>query len=247
MSSGSTPSSKGGSFRKPQVSTRTIFRVILYIGTPRTGGGTLQRFLTRERQLLRSENLAFCRGLDGKGNFKALFHASLSPFRRPLVHEKQGWLERLFQAGRLRRHIMKYRGRHRSSTVIFSCDLLSLLRQRDEVLRLKRLFPPGTEFTIVMCLREPADYLDACARHLDLQRIPRGQQPNLSTYVESDSWLADYDAIIKTYSLISSDIRVIDYDRDADHGNAILAAFFRIIGVTREVVDERVSEHAGKD
>ncbi|MFT3986034.1 hypothetical protein [Aestuariivirga sp.] len=230
--------------KKPQVSTRTIFRAILHIGTPRTGAASLQRYLTRERQLLRSENLAFCRGLDGKGNFKALFHASLSPFRRTLVHEKQNWLERLFQTGRLRRHIMRYRGRHRSSTVIFSCDLLSLLRQRDEVLRLKRLFPPGTEFTIVLCLREPADYLDASARHFDLQRVPRGQQPNLSTYVESDSWLADYDAIIKTYSLISPDIRVIDYDRDAAHGNAIVSAFFRTIGVTRAVEDERGGEPA---
>ena len=216
---------------KPQAGPQTLFRAILHIGTPRTAAAQLQDFLMRQRHYLQDEGMAFCSGLHGAEDFKALFHAAVSPSRRALMHDKVSRLGGLLLTGRVQRRIDAFRRRHRHMAAIFSAEMLSLLRQRDEMMRLKRLFPPGTEFTIVMCLREPADFLEAWGRELDGRRIPRGKEPGLSTYVEANSWLADYDALISAYSLISSDIRVIDYGNDADGGRAIGPAFCRALGM----------------
>lgn len=120
---------------------------------------------------------------------------------------------------------------------LFSSELLSYLRRSDEIDRLKALFPARCQFSVVVCLRRPNDYLVSYANYLARKKIVTSSHQGDFNYVESDSWLADYEGLIGAYRRLTDDIRRIDYDAAmARHGNMV-PALCQSIGVDRSSFD----------
>jgi len=131
----------------------------------------------------------------------------------------------------LRRHILHIMKRNSNVSFIASSEVLSLLRYPSEIVTLKELFPSGTTFTVVLCLRPADDFLASYKRQLDAQKLAYGARQGLSNYVEKDSWLIDYDSLKLAYETLTDDIRVIDYEKATKSGHNIIETFCRTIGI----------------
>jgi hypothetical protein len=205
---------------------------IIHIGTHKTGSTSIQQFLLSNREYLEANGLAFLSAPDGKPNFKMLFHASCAPSRRGLMRLKQpGIVRRAFLARRVRRYLASAARASNSLTLIVSSELLSLLREPGEMDTLRALFPPGTPLTVMVCLRDKDGYLASMKRQLAAQKIETSLKQGYSNYVEADSWLVDYDALLAAFRWLTSDVRIVDYTAAVASGENVILPFLRAAGV----------------
>jgi hypothetical protein len=206
-------------------------KIILHIGTHKTGTTSIQHVLHNERRHFEQRGYAPIAGLTGKPNFKELFHAAVLRGRIKRLALRRPIWPRWYLAHRVRLHIGRAMAANRAANVIVSSELLCLLRQRQEIERLKRLFPDGSEFAVVVCLRNKTDYMDSLRHQLERQGIAFGGAGETLGNLSDDTWLADHSGLLSAYGALTSDLRVIDYDaacaRDAD----ILPSFLGAIGI----------------
>ena len=205
--------------------------VILHIGVHKTGTTSIQHFLAGEDEFLARNGFALLRGLRGKPNLKELFHAAIAPARRADMVLRQPRIWRSLLRWRLVRHVRRAAARHPNCRLIASSELLSFLREPREMIALKDLFPPGTSFIVVVCLRRKHSFLESYKRQLDGQKIAYGRRQGMSSYVETDSWLVDFDGLLRCFRQLTDDIRVIDFETATAAGNNIIASFCETIGV----------------
>lgn len=107
--------------------------------------------------------------------------------------------------------------RSSAHTFIFSNEDLSYLRTKQECELLKALFiHERVKFKILLVLRNKEDFLRSYKRQLlkDPRRSPSANK-NSGLYVESDTWLLDYDGLQRAYRSVFSDIVTINY---SEHG-----------------------------
>lgn len=208
------------------------FHVFIHIGTHKTGTTSIQNFLKLQRLYLERNGFALCCSLRGKPNFKDLFHATVMPSRRADMVLRKPGISRYLMKWRLRTHISRFMKLNSNLSILASTELLSFLRSPQEIMRLKELFPQGTTFTVVLCLRQKENFLASLKRQLDAQKIPHGSRQGMSNYVEMDSWLMDYDSLKIAYKTLTDDIRIIDYEIATQNGQNIIAAFCKAIGIT---------------
>ena len=205
--------------------------VFLHIGTPKTGTTSIQTFLGLQKEYLQRNGFALCCSPRDKPNFKELFHASVLPSRRSdmiLAKPKGGYF---FLKWRIKRHIRQVVNGNSNASLIASTEVLSWLRHPVEIARLRELFPAGTTFTVILCLREKEDFIASYKRQLDARKIPYGTRQGQRNYVEKDTWLLDYDGIRAAFETLTDDIRVIDYEKVNRSGQNIIKTFCRTIGV----------------
>lgn len=206
-------------------------RVFLHIGTPKTGTTSIQTFLSLQTEYLWRNRVAVCCGLSGKPNFKELFHASVAPSRLADMIIENPKLGRFLLKWRIRRHIRQVISKSSGASLVASTELLSWLRHPGEIERLRELFPLGTAFTVVLCLRDKEDFIASYKRQLDARKIPYGTRQGQRSYVEKDSWLLDYDAIKIAFETLTDDIRVVDYEKAKQSGQSIIETFCGTIGL----------------
>jgi hypothetical protein len=205
---------------------------IIHTGTHKTGSTSIQQFLLNNREYLQANGLAFLSAPDGKPNFKTLFHASCAPGRRGLMRLKQpGIVRRAFLASRLRRYLASAAQASNGLTLIVSSELLSLLREPGEMDTLRSLFPLGAPLTVMVCLRDKDSYLASMKRQLAAQKIAPSLKQGHSNYVETDSWLVDYEALLAAFHRLTSDVRIVDYSAAVSSGENVILPFLRAVGV----------------
>ena len=99
--------------------------------------------------------------------------------------------------------------------MIFTCEGLSFLRTEEECRTLRYLFPADLGFKIVLVMREKEDWLRSYTRQL--HKVP-GRTPSTdkasALYVEPDTWLTDFEAIIEAYSSVFGEVTQVAYDKD---------------------------------
>lgn len=104
---------------------------------------------------------------------------------------------------------------HRAATGAFvvSSESLSLLRRPAEIARL-RTFLPDAEVSIVVCLRRPEDFLRSWKRHLDRDFFELNSDADSFANVRPDSWLVNYAEILRVWRAEFGDeaVHAIDYD-----------------------------------
>jgi hypothetical protein len=206
-------------------------KIILHIGTHKTGTTSIQYILQSERRHFEQRGYAPIAGLTGKPNFKELFHAAVSRARLQRFALRRPIWPRWYLAHRARRHIKRAMAANRATDFIVSSELLCLLRQRQEIERLKRLFPIGSEFAVVVCLRNKAGYLASLRSQLERQGIPPGGAGETLSDLSENTWLADDKGLLSAYGALTSDLRVIDYDAACAKDADILPSFLGSIGI----------------
>lgn len=204
---------------------------MLHIGTHKTGTTSIQNFLGTQEGYLKANGFSFCGGLKGKPNFKELFHGAVNPGRHEDMVVRPPKAPAVILRWRTRRAIKRALQRSDGHTVIVSTELLSFLRHEEEIARLRALFPTGTTFTVIVFLRPRKDFLASYKRQLDAQKTRYGTRQGMTTYVEDDSWLADYEALLSTFKVLTDDVRAIDYAEAMQNKSNIIEALCSTLGV----------------
>jgi hypothetical protein len=126
--------------------------------------------------------------------------------------------------------------------VIFTSEGLSLLRHEDELERLGEIIgSDSSSVTVILMLRNRDDYLDSYREQLLRKKNRKPSADYWSAlYVEDNTWLNDYDALISAYQRKFGDnaVHVIDYDEEVKVRGNIIPAFLEAIGLDSCVVDK---------
>jgi hypothetical protein len=101
--------------------------------------------------------------------------------------------------------------------------MLSLLRHDDEVDALRQLLAPRT-VRVAVCLRNPSDFLRSYRAMLARRREDPSLYAASYRYVEPDSWLVDYDALLGVYRRVLGEDAVVAFPYEQaleEHGSTI--------------------------
>lgn len=141
-----------------------------------------------------------------------------------------------------RESIQRFISNSKHDNIIMTTEGLSLLRHEDELGRLKSFFTGSFDIRIVLYLRNRIDFLNSYRKQLD--KKPGRSRSNdywSALYVEDDTWLTDYDAIIEAYgnAFGADHISIIDYDEQMQQKNNIIPAFIEAVGIEIDLEDSR--------
>jgi len=211
------------------------FKVIfIHIGTHKTGTKSLQRWLADERGRLALSGIWFYEGHHSNPNNHAeLGLAALREDRDSFARMAHPAKAGFAYAKLVQQQVQHYLALHDSCHFIFSNEDLSYLRHSDEVSVLKNIFGQR-EIKIVVCLRNKQDFLRSYTSQISKvpERTPSNDR-NSCLYVESDSWLLDYDALVSAYSSVfgRQNIFIVDYDEAVRKEGTVLHSMLAALGI----------------
>jgi hypothetical protein len=197
-------------------------RVILHIGTHKTGTTSIQRFL--------QEHLgepAFPVGYAHEANHSLVAHALARAGRlrgnaEPLEMDGQALLASI--PDRVGLDLA-----HADDLLVLSGESLSLLRFDDEVERVMRLFE-GSEVEVVMYTRRPADFLRAYRLSMRVFNDHPSDDPESIFYVEPDSWLVRYHERLDLWER-HAQVHHFDYDALLVRDGSVIPSFAALVGI----------------
>jgi hypothetical protein len=217
-----------------------VARLLLHIGTHKTGSTSIQQFLRDEDgRLLASVSSRFAEGFFVEGHHTELPLLVLRQERdvpvrlaRPETRTPE-WL------GRAEAHVRSVVARTTEQTLVYSHEAMSYVRHDDELERLRGLFP-GLEVTVVVFLRERSAFLASYRGQLEAMGIAASDDPESFANTSPGSWLVDYDALLAAYRRAFGDGNVvaIDYDECVRLDGTVVPRFAELLGLRREVLPD---------
>lgn len=206
----------------------------LHIGTHKTGSTSLQRWLNQQRNWLQQQGKQYYRGLHFPNNHIECYLAAMRLNRESFARQAIGQFEVNYYS-EVKQRLAAFAAETPFLDKIISTEGLSLLRFEDELVLLKDLLSSfGSDIKIILYLRDKVRYLASYRAQLAKKpgRVPSSDYWS-ALYVEEDTWLTDYDALITAYATAfgRDNIIVIDYDAQmAEHGD-IIPAFIKALGL----------------
>ncbi len=209
-------------------------KVVLHIGTHKTGSTSLQHFLRDAGPLLAQADAWYPPGLvlDTAHSELPLLSVRLErdwPARIRFPELRMpGWLDVA------NRHVRAQVGDAARGTIVYSHEDLSYLRFPDEFERLIRLLDPA-EVRVIVFLRDKQSFLRSYGDQLAATGFEASADPASFAYVGEDSWLVDYDSLLDGYrkAFGASNVEVVDYDAVMQQDASIIPTFAELLGVTR--------------
>ena len=214
-------------------------RAIVHIGTHKTGSTSLQYWLAQNAQHLESRyGFGVYRPIHPNGRELALWCAN--PDRQiPTIREIPEWQSHKWRTesfGHMRSEIERD-----TDTLVASNETLCLLRTNDELERLRELFSPR-HIEIVLVTRRPDEFLRSWREQLTRDGFSESNDPSSFAYLASDSWLVDYEEILRVYRRVFGDDQVhhVDYDAALARDSSIIPAVMaHVVGDTHDLPDWR--------
>jgi hypothetical protein len=186
-------------------------RAIVHIGTHKTGSTSLQYWLAQNISELQTHHgLGVYRPIHPNGRELALLCAN--PDRSiPTIREIPEWRSEAWRRpawGHVRSEVERT-----DEVIFFSNETLSLLRAPEELERLRDLLAPRA-IDIVLVTRNAEDFLRSWSGQLTRGGFSLSQDPTSFAYLERDSWLVDYDEIVRVNQHVFGEhhVHVVDYD-----------------------------------
>jgi len=207
-------------------------RVILHIGTLKTGTTSFQRwFSDNEAAITAATGARWFRGAfpDAREIAAACIdEGRQTPAMALGFFPERGTAEWQAWASDVRRSVSE-QIEASDGTLVVSCEALCLLRTPTEMQRLAELFDPSTT-RVVLTLRSPEGFLASWKQHLEHDFFRRSTDKTSFAYVGNDSWLVDYAQLRRVYeSTFDTPMTIIDYDeamaRDGSIIPALVASF----------------------
>jgi hypothetical protein len=214
--------------------------IYLHIGTHKTGSTAVQKFLDRNRKSLAAAGCGYYSGSIFSENHVELYLASMRPDRDSLAKQKMNLsIDDGFIAN-TRNQVSEFLKSNHFDNYVFSCEGLALLRFDDEMEILKSIFNPLKDRVhIVVVLRDRDAYLEAYKRQiLKMPGRELSSNPASAFYVEKDSWLADFDALIDLYArgFGREKIYVVNYDGEMMADGDVLPAVLRAMKIPAKYI-----------
>lgn len=188
-------------------------RVVIHIGTHKTGSTSLQALLHNNRREMKRQGLEYYEGTRSKKNHYDLNLAVMRPGVETFANFNRGEVDQNKLYNEVREKIGDQMRRSTAHTFVCSNEDLSYLRTKQECERLKSLFTEqNIKFKILLVLRNKEDFLRSYKNQLlkDPRRSPSSNKKS-GLYIESDSWLLDFDELQSAYKSVFSDVVTIDY------------------------------------
>ena len=210
-------------------------RVILHVGTHKTGTTSLQQFLRDHNNDLLARADAFF----PPGYLIPSLHSDL-----PLlsIRADRMWPARIrfpetaraSWIGAAEAHVRAQTRAPSPDVLVYSHEDLSYLRFADEFARLHELLAPRT-VTVVMVLREKTAFLQSYGEQLDAMGFHTSDDPASFAYVEPDSWLVDYVELVDGYrqSFGEDNVKVLDYDETVRDEGSVIPAVADLLQIPR--------------
>jgi hypothetical protein len=208
-------------------------RVLLHVGTHKTGTTSIQQFLRdHDDDLLAAAGASFPEGFLIPGLHSELPLLSIRAGRswpariRFPETQSEAWL------AAAERHVRSQVQTSEFETLVYSHEDLSYLRFDDEFVRLRGLFGPR-DVTVVVVLRDKRDFLRSYREQLAAMGFAPSNDPTSFAYVGPDSWLLDYDALVNgcRRHFGTEHVEVLDYDEMVDADHSMIPAVVRLLGI----------------
>lgn len=185
---------------------------LLHIGLHKTGTTALQTVLGANRALLRAQGVDFYTGVVKPNNHVELMLATLCGDVETFGRLRYGGRADTAPeavAARVRAFVAE----SPCDRIMFSNEGLSLLRSPEECRALRALIGPDHRYRVILTLRDRESFL---ASYRDQLFKTPGRRPSSDSrsalYVEPDTWLLDFDALLAAYRAVFEDVVVLDYD-----------------------------------
>ena len=212
-------------------------RTWVHIGTHKTGTSALQRYMRKNLLEFHDRGMRFyAPGAHTTPAYHALpLVAVRSELTLPIRRRAPDWTlaECLDAAAEV---VRDFQDAEPGTDTFFSHEGLSLIRQQSEAEALAGLLGEGHEVHIIAVVRDPAEYLNSWRAQLEKMDLS-GSSPFRSSYMytESDSWLTDYAAMLAPFEAVfgSSNVHVVDYNRELEASGSIIPAVLRCAGWER--------------
>lgn len=186
-------------------------RAFVHIGTHKTGSTSLQYWLAQHAEdLVRDHGIGVYRPIHPNGRELALWCAN-SDRSIPTIREIPEWRTDAWR-NQAYDHIRRETLRP-DETLVFSNETLSLLRTTDELERLRDLLAPR-RIEIIYVTRRREDFLRSWREQLTRDGFTPSTDQSSFAYLESNSWLVDYDDIVRVNTEVFGHDHVhhVDYD-----------------------------------
>jgi hypothetical protein len=204
--------------------------IYLHIGTHKTGSKSIQEMLNVNRFTLRERGYSVYKGLPNN-NYAELLEVSIREGRDFLG--KYSFPE--FDFGEsyksvVLEHIAVFLA-NAEKNILFSSEDLCWLRFEDEIDKLKSIIGiRRDQVKIILFLRNMKSFQRSYTAQIYKKpgRLP-SESPDSVLYVEDDSWLWDYDSLVKTYKtgFGEENVHVIDYDEVLSAEGTVIPAYLR--------------------
>ena len=212
--------------------------VVLHVGIHKTGTTSIQQFLRDQNDGL----LAAAGASYAEGFLIPIVHTEL-----PLVtiRSERTWPARLRFPETQRRswqvaakaHVRDQVNASKPDRLVYLHEDLSYLRYEDEFERLRDLLT-GRTVTVVVFLREPEAFLRSYAAQIEGTGFELSDDPSSFAYVQPDSWLVDYDALLAGYRdcFGAANVEVFDYDQTVERDGTVIPTFAEELGISRSTL-----------
>ncbi|MEX0408465.1 hypothetical protein ABGN05_22655 [Aquibium sp. LZ166] len=216
--------------------------IYLHAGTHKTGSKSFQAMIADNTEALRLLDYDVFEGSHrNPRNHTELHLASLRLDRDSFA--KHNWPDLQLGAEYERNvsvKVQSFLSRSNTNHQIFTNEDLSYLRHEDEFLRLRHLFgQAGQDFVVVLVFRKPADFLRSYRVQLLKKpgRVP-SDDPTSALYVEEDSWLLDFNALVRGFrDHFHATVRIVDYDGATAAEGSVLPALLRAMDINPDALD----------
>ena len=213
-------------------------RVVLHVGTHKTGSTSLQQFLRDH-----DDDLVAAAGAhDPAGLVLPASHTEL-----PLlaIRAERTWPARLRLPETEQPTWLAMAEAHVRATVrtssrgvlVLSHEDLSYVRFDDEHDRLRDLLG-GLPVRVIVFLRDKVAFLRSYRAQLEATGFSPSTDPSSFAYVEADSWLVDHEALVGGYqrSFGAANVEVIDYDDTVARDGSVIPEFAERLGIPRSAL-----------
>ena len=207
-------------------------RILLHIGTHKTGTTSIQRFLDQQRDRLAMLGVAFYRGRYLASNHVELHSATIRAERpTPFKLDRGLLVDDAYRSG-VHADVSAFLDQCRVGRAVFSAEGLSYLRHPDELDRLRGLFQ-GRDVKIVVYLRDPEEYQRSHLAEFARRRIRGGIVTGDFSDLSPGSWLLDYRARLKPFrrTFGSENVHVVDYDVEVMRDGSVIPSFLRLLDI----------------
>ncbi len=215
--------------------TSVVRQVLLHIGTHKTGTTSIQEFCRDENPGVLEDVGAFFPA----GFLIPTLHSDLALLS---MRKKREWPARVKfpetrsveWLGAAHLHVRAQIEESTVTTLVYSHEDLSYLRFDDEVTRLRGLFAPA-EVRIVVFLRDKQAFLSSYRAQLRSMGLPFSSDQRSFAYVEDDTWLTDYDALVDVYArgFGRRNVEVVNYEMAVQRDGSVIPTFAALLGISR--------------
>ena len=205
-------------------------QALIHIGTHKTGTTSFQNWAAASRSALAAGGVTWLQGRLGPSHAEVPLLAIDADRSLAMRAVHPDWCLPAWQADA--RADLRAQSEAAHERLLVSSEALSYARRPREVERLAELFAPR-ELAVVAVLREPISYLRSYRRTLIGMGFEPSRYQGSFAYVEDDSWLLDYGAMLGAYREALGDdaVTVLDYEAEMERRGSIIPAILDGFGI----------------